>query len=31
MLTWREGQWWLEDQGSRNGTMLNDIYIKGPT
>lgn len=23
----REGQWWLEDQQSRNGTMLNDKLI----
>jgi pSer/pThr/pTyr-binding forkhead associated (FHA) protein len=31
MLTWREGQWWLEDQDSRNGTLLNDTRISGPT
>ncbi|HEY68246.1 MAG TPA: FHA domain-containing protein [Thermoflexia bacterium] len=31
LLTWREGQWWLEDQGSRNGTLLNGIRISGPT
>lgn len=31
LLTWREGQWWLEDQGSRNGTLLNDACITGPT
>ena len=31
LLTWREGQWWLEDQGSRNGTLLNDTRISGPT
>jgi hypothetical protein len=31
LLTWREGQWWLEDQGSRNGTLLNDTRIGGPT
>ena len=23
LLSWREGQWWLEDLGSRNGTLLN--------
>lgn len=23
LLCWREGQWWLEDQNSRNGTRLN--------
>ncbi len=31
LLTWREGQWWLEDQDSRNGTLLNDTCITGPT
>jgi hypothetical protein len=31
LLTWREGQWWLEDQDSRNGTLLNDAPISGPT
>jgi pSer/pThr/pTyr-binding forkhead associated (FHA) protein len=31
LLTWREGQWWLEDQDSRNGTLLNDTRIGGPT
>ena len=31
LLTWREGQWWLEDQGSRNGTLLNDTRITTPT
>ena len=31
LLTWREGQWWLEDQDSRNGTLLNDMRIGGPT
>ena len=31
LLTWREGQWWLEDQGSRNGTLLNDTRITAPT
>jgi hypothetical protein len=30
LLTWREGQWWLEDQGSRNGTLLNDTRISSP-
>lgn len=24
----REGQWWLEDQGSRNGTLLNDMPVQ---
>ena len=31
LLAWREGQWWLEDQGSRNGTLLNDTRISAPT
>lgn len=31
LLTWREGQWWLEDRGSRNGTLLNGTRINGPT
>ena len=31
LLTWREGQWWLEDQDSRNGTLLNGVRIGDPT
>ncbi len=31
LLTWREGQWWLEDRDSRNGTLLNGTRINGPT
>ena len=31
LLAWRQGQWWLEDQDSRNGTRLNDTPIGGPT
>nr|HID12537.1 FHA domain-containing protein [Anaerolineae bacterium] len=31
LLTWREGQWWLEDRDSRNGTLLNGTPISGPT
>jgi len=31
LLTWRAGQWWLEDQGSRNGTLLNDNPVTVPT
>ena len=27
LLTRREGQWWLEDLNSRNGTLLNDLAI----
>jgi pSer/pThr/pTyr-binding forkhead associated (FHA) protein len=31
LLTQREGQWWLEDRNSRNGTMLNGERITSPT
>jgi pSer/pThr/pTyr-binding forkhead associated (FHA) protein len=31
LLSWRESQWWLEDQGSRNGTLLNDTRVTEPT
>jgi len=31
LLTWREGQWWLEDLDSRNGALLNGARINGPT
>jgi pSer/pThr/pTyr-binding forkhead associated (FHA) protein len=31
LLTWRAGQWWLEDRGSRNGTLLNGVAINVPT
>ncbi len=31
LLSWREGQWWLEDRDSRNGTLLNDTPISMPT
>jgi serine phosphatase RsbU (regulator of sigma subunit) len=27
----RDGEWWLEDLGSRNGTHLNDIRLEEPT
>jgi len=27
LLTWRAGRWWLEDLGSKNGTLLNDVPI----
>lgn len=30
LLTWREGQWWLEDRNSRNGTLLNGASIDKP-
>jgi pSer/pThr/pTyr-binding forkhead associated (FHA) protein len=26
----RGGQWWLEDLGSRNGTLLNDMLLTEP-
>ena len=28
LITWRGGQWWLEDLGSRNGTLLNDVLLE---
>jgi predicted component of type VI protein secretion system len=31
LLTLREGKWWVEDRGSRNGTLLNGTRITGPT
>ncbi|OQY17945.1 MAG: FHA domain-containing protein [Chloroflexi bacterium] len=31
LLIWREGQWWLEDQASRNGTRLNGATISSST
>jgi len=31
LMTWREGQWWLEDLDSRNGTLLNGARIDSPT
>lgn len=31
LLSWREGQWWLEDRDSRNGTLLNGTPIDSPT
>jgi hypothetical protein len=30
LLHLRDGQWWLEDLGSRNGTRLNDVGIQAP-
>jgi hypothetical protein len=30
LITWREGQWWLEDRESRNGTRLNGQRIQEP-
>lgn len=31
LLTWREGRWWLQDRGSRNGTMLNGKPVEEPS
>jgi pSer/pThr/pTyr-binding forkhead associated (FHA) protein len=31
LVSWKEEQWWLEDQGSRNGTLLNETRIVDPT
>jgi hypothetical protein len=30
LVTWRGGQWWLEDRHSSNGTRLNGELITGP-
>ncbi len=30
LLAWRNGQWWLEDRDSRNGTLLNDMPVALP-
>lgn len=30
ILQLRDGQWWLEDRNSRNGTLLNDDAIEIP-
>ena len=29
-VIWRRGQWWLEDQKSKNGTVVNDIPVTEP-
>ena len=31
LVSWRGGQWWLEDMGSRNGTQINDALVTAPT
>ncbi len=31
LLYWRNGQWWLEDLGSHNGTHLNSVPLTQPT
>lgn len=30
LVTLRDGQWWLEDRRSRNGTTLNDLPVTQP-
>ncbi len=30
-LSFRSGRWWLEDLGSRNGTLLNEERLTAPT
>lgn len=30
LVAWRNDQWWLEDRGSRNGTLLNDVSVETP-
>jgi hypothetical protein len=30
LLSWREGTWWIEDLGSKNGTMVNGVRISRP-
>ena len=27
LITYRNGRWWVEDLGSRNGTLLNDVTV----
>lgn len=29
-LSFQGGQWWLEDLGSRNGTLVNRLRLEGP-
>ncbi|MEW6567538.1 MAG: FHA domain-containing protein [Chloroflexota bacterium] len=29
-LSYQDGQWWLEDLGSRNGTWVNDVAVDQP-
>jgi len=30
LVAMRNGQWWLEDRNSRNGTLLNDLPVTEP-
>lgn len=29
-LSYQQGQWWLEDQGSKNGTGVNELEVQEP-
>lgn len=31
LISLRAGKWWLEDLGSRNGTLLNGMLVTAPT
>ncbi len=31
LITHRDTQWWIEDLGSRNGTLVNNIPVNEPT
>ena len=31
LISLRAGKWWLEDLGSRNGTLLNGLLVTAPT
>ena len=30
LLSWREGSWWIEDLGSKNGTFLSGVRVSRP-
>jgi len=30
LILWRNGQWWIEDRDSRNGTLLNGQAVETP-
>jgi hypothetical protein len=31
LISYRLGQWWVEDLGSTNGTFINDVRVDQPT